>query len=90
MMTIAGILGFLIPPLMQVINRQNWSSEVRAVTAFAACAVGAVVATWWQGDLDNFDDIRTSILVTFGAAIFFYNQYWKASGLADRIMEKTG
>lgn len=86
--TAAAIAGFVAPPLIAVINRKHWSSEVKAVSAFLVCVLVALGTAWYEQEVD-WHNLRAVLPVVFGSAILTYNQFWKPSGIADAIERNT-
>lgn len=88
--TAAAIAGFVAPPIIAVINRRAWSSEVKGIVAFLVCVVFAIGVTWyWRPDLD-WRNLRLVFAVVFSTAIVTYHQFYKPSGIAPSIERKTG
>lgn len=83
------IVGFLMPPIIAVLNRQNWPSATKAVCAFITCLVAAAGTAYLAGDLKNESDYVTAALTVFGAAMLTYHQWWKPSGIAPKIEAST-
>lgn len=58
--------------------------------AFVGCVVLAIATTWyWRPDLD-WRNLRVVLAIVFATAIVTYHQFWKLSGIAPAIEEKTG
>lgn len=89
LLTTSVTVGFLAPPIIAAIQRQRWSSQNKALSAFALCVLAAAGAIWWQGSFDT-TNIRDTVAVVFGVAIFTYQHFWSTSGMTDSIMAKTG
>ncbi len=87
--TISVVLGFLMPPAIAVINRRHWSSEVKGAMAFILCVLAALGTLWYEDKL-NTTDIRNTVMLVFGVAIFTYHQFWKPSQIAPTIEKSTG
>jgi VIT1/CCC1 family predicted Fe2+/Mn2+ transporter len=82
------IAGFLLPPVLAIVQQQGWSDQIRAVVAFLACAlVGAGVA-YFQGDLTG-KRVVTGILVVMVTALTTYRNFWKPTQIAPAIEAKT-
>lgn len=82
------ILGFVIPNLVAVLQQPRWSSSRRAVVTLLVCIVGGVGTAYFNGQF-NLGDIVGSILVTAVAAITFYKNFWKPTGIAPAIENAT-
>jgi len=83
------VIGFLGSPFISALNRQKWSSEVKALSAFVWCFVGALGTVYFS---DNFDvqNLATTFLFTFVTAISSYEKFWKPTGIAGKIERATG
>lgn len=84
----ALIVGFLLPPVLAVIQQARWSDAFRAVVAFLACAVAGAGTAYFQGDL-NFERWVEAGLVILVSAMATYRGLWKPSGIAPAIEAKT-
>lgn len=87
--TAAAIAGFVAPPLIAIINRKRWSSEVKGIVAFLVCVAIALATAWYEERVD-WHNLRTVLPVVFGSAILTYHQFWKPSGIAPAIEGATG
>lgn len=85
---ISGLVGFLLPLVVAVIQRQTWSNTFRTIVGVAACAVAAVITAWAESKL-NLHNFATSALVIFTLTKTSYLAVWKPSGVAPVIEEKT-
>lgn len=89
LLTTSLAVGFLAPPVISAIQRQRWSAQTKAISAFVLCVVAAVGAIWWQGSF-NQTDIRDTIAAVFGVAIFTYRHFWQPSTMTDKVNAATG
>lgn len=87
-LTIDALIGLAMPVVIAVINQSHWSPRVRGAVAFVLCLVAATVVEWVRGDL-SWEDWRNTALVIFGAAVFFYRQWWQPSTIAPAIEAAT-
>lgn len=85
---IGGVLAFLLPPIIAVITQRHWSSQVKGAVAFLVCVAAALLMVLYEAGF-NWTDWRNASLVIVSGAIFFYHQFWKPSGIAPAIEEKT-
>lgn len=80
----AALLGSVMPGLIAAINRRRWAREVKAASAIViSVAVGAGTA-YFSGNWDGSDVLRSILIVAFLGQIA-YHQFWRPSGLADRL-----
>lgn len=86
----AAIVGFLMPLVIAVINRRDWSSPAKGMSAFVACLVAAFGTAYFEGGLSDANDVVTAALVVFTMAITTFQFWWKPSGIADGIESRTG
>ncbi len=89
MMMWAVIVGFLASPIISALNRQAWSSDLKAAATFAWCVIAALGTIYFTGQFDA-KNLSTTILFTFFTAIGSYQGVWKPSGIAGKIEGKTG
>lgn len=84
----ALIVGFVLPPVLAVVQQSKWSSRLRAVVAFGACAVAGAGVAYFQGDLTGkrFVEAGLVVLVT---AVATYRNFWRPTGIAPGIEAKT-
>lgn len=89
LMLLSALLGAVLPALIAVVVRRNWSSERKGITALAICIIAGAALTAAMGRLDP-KDIATSTLIVFTIAQILYQTYWRPSGIADTIEYRTG
>ena len=84
----ALIVGFFLPIVIAFLVQSGWSQRLQAVAAFVVCAVAAAGTAYFQGDLTGrrFVEAGLVILVT---TIATYKGFWKPTGVAPGIEEKT-
>lgn len=85
---LAGVVAFLLPPILAVLMQAGWSSQVKAVVAFVVCAAVAFVIVWVNGLADPADYVRTA-LVVLTVAQATYQGFWRSSGIAPAIERAT-
>lgn len=82
------IVGFFMPPVQAVIQQTGWSSRLRAVVNFVACAVAGAGVAFFQGDFTGKRFVE-SALVVLVTTIAVYKGTWKSTGIAPAIEEAT-
>jgi VIT1/CCC1 family predicted Fe2+/Mn2+ transporter len=82
------IVGFALPPVLSVIQQSNWSDRLRAVVAFAACAVAGAGVAYFQGDLTGERFVEAGLVVLV-SALATYRNFWKPTGVSPAIEAKT-
>lgn len=91
-LTIAGILGFLAPLLVAIVNQPKFSSLVRRIIAIVVSVLLALVAMFVSGTFIVPTDPRgvgITILAVIGIAQIAYGLIWKPSGLTDQLEAAT-
>ena len=83
------VVGFALPPVLAVVMRGRWRSELKGLVAFVACLIAAVGAVWLQGNLASGADLTLGFLLVFGGAIGTYRLYWHPTGIAPAIERAT-
>ena len=91
-LTIAGILGFLAPLLVAIVNQPKFSPLVRRIIAIVVSVLLALVAMFVSGTFIVPTDPRgvgITILAVIGIAQIAYGLIWKPSGLTDQLEAAT-
>lgn len=91
-LTIAGILGFLAPLLVAIVNQPKMSPLVRRIIAIVVSVVLALVAMLISGTFIVPTDPRgigITILAVIGIAQIAYGLVWKPAGLTDQLEAAT-
>jgi hypothetical protein len=91
----AVIVGFVMGPVIDAINRRDWPSEAKAIAAFVQCCAAAALLAWAMGQLEGvraftFDMWIRTVMIVFVVAIALHRFYWKPSGISDAIDRATG
>jgi hypothetical protein len=82
------IVGFLLPPVLAIVQQTNWPDQLRAVVAFVACAAAGVGVAYFQGDLTG-KRFVTAGLIVLTTALATYKSFWKPTGVAPTIETRT-
>lgn len=82
------IIGFVLPPVLAIVQQSKWPDATRASAAFVACAVAGAGVAYFQGDLTGRRWVEAA-LVVFVAAISTYQSFWKPTGIAPAIESRT-
>lgn len=83
------VLGFLVPPILAVIQQPKWSQQVRSLVTFGFALLVGFGNVWLNGDLSKAADWTSAILIVLISAISTYKGFWKPSGIAPAIETKT-
>lgn len=84
----SAIVGFLLPPVLSVIQQTGWSPRLRAVVAFVGCLVAAAGTVLIQGGWTWERWVEASLL-TLVTALATYRNLWKPTGISPAIEQKT-
>lgn len=85
---ISGVVGFLLPHAIALLNQTHWSAKLKSIVAFCCCLIAAIATTWIKGDL-NFTDVVASAGTIFVVARSSYAGLWKPTGIAPTIEAAT-
>lgn len=80
----AAVMGFLVPALVAVVNREPWKPWIKAVVALLTSLVVGTITALLAGNFTG-TNWATAIGIVFGAAIASYKLWWKGSGITDKI-----
>ena len=78
---ISGVVGFVLPPFIDIINTRVKNAKVRFLVSLAICLlIGVVSVGFTEGfDLNNVDTILVSGASAFTTAQLVYKQYYEDS-----------
>ena len=82
------LVGFFLPLAISVIQQQGWSDQLRAIVAFAACAIAGAGTAYFQGDFTG-KRIISGILIVAVTALTTYRNFWKPTEISPTIETKT-
>lgn len=77
-----------MPPIIAVLNQRQWTTQVKAIVALAACLLVALLLEWLRGPL-ALTGWRDTALVVAGTAFASYQLYWRPSGIAPAVESAT-
>ncbi len=82
------LLGFLLPPFIDIINRRIKSSDLRLIVSVVFCSVVGLVVHGWghQWDYRDQDAVARSVLAIFGAAQFTFKAFYDESELRNKFI----
>ncbi|MFJ5967873.1 hypothetical protein [Streptomyces sp. NPDC093060] len=84
----AAGLGFVLPPVIAIVNQPRWSGAVRGLLMLAVAAVVGLGTAYFNGDFDG-KPIVTCMLVAAVTIGTSYHTVWKPSGIAPGIERAT-
>lgn len=82
-----ALVGFLLPPLIDLINNKISSSYARFWFSVLVCTLVGIFIEWVTVGTLTFEGCSTQILLTFGMAQLTYGALWKGS-TADTQLKK--
>jgi hypothetical protein len=90
----SAIVGFLLPPVLAVIQQTIWKPQTKAIVAFIACIVASLGTTYFSGTLHfsgekNIEMLSANFLILFTVAISTYEMFWKKTTIAPKIESLT-
>lgn len=78
------IVGFLIPHFIAIFQQVHWTKGVRVAVTAVICVFFGLGTAYFNG-LFNFHDVIGSILTLGVAAITFYKNFWKQTGVVQKV-----
>jgi hypothetical protein len=84
----AAVVGFVLPVLVAIINREPWSPWLKAVIALLTSVAGGTVTALLAGQFTGTTWLQ-AIGVSFAASQVFYMAWWKKSGITDWIEQRV-
>lgn len=85
---VSGVIGFLLPNGIALLNQTHWPTKLKSFVAFVVCIIVAVITTWIKGDV-NFTDLVGSAGIIYTVAMASYTGLWKPTEIAPTIEAKT-
>lgn len=89
LMLLSALLGAVMPALIAVILRRDWTSETKGIAALLICLVAAAALAAAMGQLNPTDYARSALIV-FTLCQILYQTYWKPTDIAPAIERATG
>lgn len=86
---LSALIGSVLPLAIAAIQRESWSSAMKAVFAVAVCLIAATVTTLASGNFNSHDWFSSAVAV-FTLTGVTYRSVWKPTGVADTVEAKTG
>src|SRR3954452_6565937 len=77
----AVVVGFVMPVVIDAVNRRGWPSELKALAAFCQCMLAATLLVSVMGETHPDDWLRT-VLIVFFVAIALHRFSWNPSGIS--------
>jgi glucan phosphoethanolaminetransferase (alkaline phosphatase superfamily) len=85
------ILAFVLPLVIAVIVRQQWSRTAKSICMFSVSFVATLGTMYLNGALNDVSaqTFVARFLTVVVATIAFYNGIWKPTGVAPAVEERT-
>jgi uncharacterized membrane protein len=85
------ILAFVLPLVIAVIVRQQWSRTAKSICMFVVSFVATLGTMYLNGALNDVSaqTFVARFLTVVVATIAFYNGIWKPTGVAPAVEERT-
>lgn len=87
MQNFLALVGFLLPPLIDLINNKVADKQIRFWVSVLVCGLVGAGIEWVMVGALTFEGVSTQILLTFGMAQLTYGALWKGSP-ADTELKK--
>lgn len=84
----AGLVGFVLPPIMSIIIQSGWSTRVQAIVAFVVSVLAGAGTAYFSGNFVDRDVISCALIV-FTVGIATYYGFWKPTGISPSIERVT-
>jgi hypothetical protein len=82
-MGLQNLLGFFLPPVIDIINNRIADTRVRYLVSMAICLLIGIILN--LDKLGNVDALLENISIVFITAQTTYNLYWKNSDARDSL-----
>lgn len=86
-MNFLALIGFLLPPAIDLINNKIADRQIRFWISVVVCGLVGAGIEWVMVGALTFEGVSTQILMTIGMAQLTYNAIWKNSS-ADIELKK--
>ena len=81
-------LGFVLPPVIAIVNQPRWASPVKGLLMLAVAALVGLGTAYFNGDFDGKPVITCMLLAAVAIGTSYYT-VWKPSGIAPGIERAT-
>ncbi|MDE2025156.1 MAG: hypothetical protein KGJ07_01550 [Patescibacteria group bacterium] len=86
------LVGFILPPLVEYLNKDIPNDNVRFLVSCALCVVAAVAIDWNQISSGVIDQAHLSFLalLLFGESQTIFKLYFQSSWIRGKIQQSIG
>jgi hypothetical protein len=81
---VSVVVGMVLPPFIAILQKEQWSPGVKAVTALFLCLLVTGGVEYTTGGFKGLDSV-TAFGLMFTTAVTSYHGLWKPSGVTDNI-----
>lgn len=85
-----ALVGFLLPPLIEILNKQVYNRGERFFVAMLTCALTAVLLHWREIELGNPAMVSANFLLIATESQLLYKTYFGDSWLRGYIQTRIG
>lgn len=83
-------LGLVLPPVIDVLNREVINEDERFIVACLTCLIIALIIDWPQIANGNASNLPATAALLFTEAQSVFKLYWSKSFLRDQLQTKVG
>lgn len=83
-----NLIGIILPPIIEVVNKDVKSDEERFLVACVVCFVAACVIHYPDITSGNATGLFQGFVLILGESITVFNLYWRNSFLRDKLQSK--
>ena len=83
------IVGFVMPPLLAIVQQPGWTPMVRSLVMFVASILAAVGTVYFTEGAFDTANLTTTVLVVMVTAISTYKGLWQPTTIAPKIEGAT-
>lgn len=85
-----ALVGFLLPPLIEVLNKQVYNRGERFFVAMVTCAIAAILLHWREIETGNPEMVTANFLLIATESQLLYKTYFGDSWLRGYIQTRVG
>ena len=83
------ITAFLLPLILSFVMQQGWSDALKSLAMFFVSMGVTLMQMYLRGELTNWTDPVSTVLLVVAMTIAFYKGFWKPTGVAGKIESAT-
>lgn len=83
-----NLIGFILPPIIDLVNSKVPNTKLRFWIAFVICAVIGVAIKYKELAVGNVDVALGSVSLVFAEAQVIYYQFWQGSGVRESLQKR--